>query len=484
MPKAALLARAEADRERLIKGGDRTFDVFSRGLRAFKAADAKGAEQMYLEAVASSTVVDRMGDQITLACLEGLKSQTDGMTVWLNHDYEVPESVFGTIIEARIVPATDEGTGGLEAQGACYDLITKTLVDPDNPRAVKAWQHVQNGRRLAQSIGGAIVDYDFLDPDELWWGGLEINAMDLWEISVVGIPANQRAIIEGKAVQLWAVGLRKAKGQPFDPETKAAQRAALKRDAAPEGGEGESSVAGDESTAVDDAPGSSDAAPAAAPAETTETAPPPEQAPTPGYCSVSFNVKTNDATFTAEAVAEIIAKWFSADVAILKAPVDVEDRPQIELARKCIQDAIDHGVCGPQADSLKSASDTLTALLPESGDGEIDGDDSPAEYASAKARARSELEQLETKRAELLEQCNALVPMIKGLLDQREHLLEVVRELGLTPLHRATRPYVDVADARSLGSPDPERRKLSVSQLVNVHTKNRGADPRARSLTA
>ena len=129
MPDAATL-KAQADRARALKSTERTFDFCGRILKAWKAKDAAGTEQMYLEAVASSTIIDRMGDSMTLACLEGMKQQAVGLTVFMNHDYDVSTDVFGTIEEARIVPASDS------KQGDCYDLITRTVVEADNPRAV------------------------------------------------------------------------------------------------------------------------------------------------------------------------------------------------------------------------------------------------------------------------------------------------------------------------------------------------------------
>ena len=489
MPPGAVLQRAEADRDRLLKGELRTFDVLSRGLKAFIAKDASGADQRYIEAIASSSVVDRMGDQITLACLEGLKMQTAGMTVWLNHDYEVPESIFGTIVESRIVPATDAGIpGGLEAQGQVYDLIIKTLVAPDNPRAINTWQHIQNGRRLAQSIGGAIIDYDFLDPDELWWGGLEINGMDLWEISVVGVPANQRAYVEGKSVQPVAFGLRKSLNKPYDLAT----RRSMKKDAAADAGGGENAGDGESSGDVPatEAPAQSpppdDTAPAAAPDSGGETPPPaPADGAVPGYCSVSLEIRGAKDAVNVDDVVELVSKWFVADVQLCKdGAEDLGDDSiaQVRAAHKCIQDAMNHGVCGAGDELLKAASDTLESLLPD-GSGaqaEINGDDSPAEYASV----RGDIAALETQRGELLTECGTLMQMVKALLDQRDALLDVIAGLNATPLSRATKPFASTLERSGNGAPDPSRRRMSVAQIMAFHTQNRGADARARSLTA
>lgn len=484
MPDAATL-KAQADRARALKSTERTFDFCGRILKAWKAKDAAGTEQMYLEAVASSTIIDRMGDSMTLACLEGMKQQAVGLTVFMNHDYDVSTDVFGTIEEARIVPASDS------KQGDCYDLITRTVVEADNPRAVQTWKFIKNGRKLGQSIGGQISEYQFLDAEELWWGGLEIQAMDLWEVSVVGIPANQRAIVDGVAK-----GLRKKHGAPVSPEVRDAQRKAIARGVTFKDVETETQGA----AAAADAEAGTDAAtevtqvtqPAAAAtdagAEETATTEAetegghPPQAPVPGYASVTLAA---DLPF--DKVHAVLTAAFGDKITVKEGrTISAATKKALEAVRDCIKEAHEHNT--PQGSKLDSAVSQLDDLLTPGDDAQpgadVDPNDPDAVYDAAKVETlKSEIAELETLRSTLGAQCQQLVRANTALVDDYERLAAMVRALNGTSMGRATRSSYGGAGGSTA---DSRYRSRSMHEVLSdMSDVTRGAtDARARSLTA
>jgi hypothetical protein len=169
----------------------RHFKIHSLGaMKAFKSAAPDGSPAMYLEGIASSTVRDRHGDTITANAQAQMLEAAKGLTMWLNHSYNVPEDILGTCEESSLVSGTD-------ADGSdCLDLTIRCRIDAANPRAVKTWQHIENGTQLGFSIGGEITQCEVDEENDdgmSWCPPLIIDGLALYEISCVGIPANPRA---------------------------------------------------------------------------------------------------------------------------------------------------------------------------------------------------------------------------------------------------------------------------------------------------
>lgn len=110
------------------------------------------------------------------------------MTIFLNHDYTVPESVFGSTVDAKVVTRSDNGT-------LYTDLDLEIRVDESNPRAAQAADSIEGGSKFGVSIGGYIKDYRLKDPKDPF-GGLIIEDLELKEASVVGLPANPRSWVQ------------------------------------------------------------------------------------------------------------------------------------------------------------------------------------------------------------------------------------------------------------------------------------------------
>jgi hypothetical protein len=108
------------------------------------------------------------------------------MTIWLNHQYEVPGDIFGSVQETAINSRAADAEGNL-----IYDLDFDMVVNDANPRALDTWQAIKDGVKLGVSIGALLKDY-VLNKD----GTFDILDVELLEASIVGIPANPRSWIQ------------------------------------------------------------------------------------------------------------------------------------------------------------------------------------------------------------------------------------------------------------------------------------------------
>jgi len=201
MPPTILENQTDDDRVVAISP---TFKIFSGTLKAFEkdASDGTGSRK-FLSCTASSTIEDLHGDRMTAECVQGMAPQAKnkGMTIFLNHSYKVPEDVFGKTTDAKIVSRSVDKDGS-----AVYDLDLEIMLNESNPRAIDTYASIKDqGMKMGVSIGAMIEDWEFLDEEAGWWGGLEIKSVNLLEASIVGIPANQRS---------WVVNGMNALGAP------------------------------------------------------------------------------------------------------------------------------------------------------------------------------------------------------------------------------------------------------------------------------
>src|SRR4051812_18419760 len=83
-----------------------TFKIFTGLLKATRSADGK----MRLRGVASSSITDRHGDRMELSALQDMQRAAEqNLTIFLNHSYNVPEDVAGSVEKAMLV---DRGVDG------------------------------------------------------------------------------------------------------------------------------------------------------------------------------------------------------------------------------------------------------------------------------------------------------------------------------------------------------------------------------------
>lgn len=168
------------------------FNIFSGLLKAYE--DDAGKKRLHT--TASSTIKDLVGDEITPAAISKMAERARGnLTIFLNHEYKVPEDVLGSAEKADVVDRGIDGDGN-----PVVDLDFDIAVNETNPRAVSTWEAIDSGVKLGTSIG-AIVRTAKKKKD----GGLVISDLELLEASIVGIPANPRSWVQYAVKSLTAV---------------------------------------------------------------------------------------------------------------------------------------------------------------------------------------------------------------------------------------------------------------------------------------
>jgi HK97 family phage prohead protease len=130
---------------------------------------------------------------MTLSALKSMEETAkQNMTVFLNHNYNVPDDIFGSVTDARIVKRYDQESGQ-----DVYDLDVDVRVvgEDENPLAMKTYRAIKRGVKLGLSIGAKVDKVSKKKGD----GGEDtyvIESVKLLETSVVGIPANQRSYLQ------------------------------------------------------------------------------------------------------------------------------------------------------------------------------------------------------------------------------------------------------------------------------------------------
>ena len=177
----------------LIPRTDR-FELFSVEPDFVQAYEDKTSGKKMFRGVASSTTKDLHGDTILLSALEDMERSAVGKTMFLNHSYDVPGDVGGTITRAVIKQK------GVDEKGdPNYQLEIEGEVEEDNEDAVKTWRFVQKGRKIGLSIGAMIPDDGAKRQKD---GSYIIEHLLLLEVSFVGIPANPKSWVEYAASAL------------------------------------------------------------------------------------------------------------------------------------------------------------------------------------------------------------------------------------------------------------------------------------------
>lgn len=144
--------------------------------------------------VGSSTEEDVHGSIMSLAALGDMTKVPVGMAIFLNHEYTVPESVFGGLAEAPVIMQ----------QNGVADLHLAVRVTNKNARALATRDLIKEGvARLGCSIGCLVTNYEIDmsqvnadDPYSILTAPMTITGVYPMEWSVVGIPANQRSWVE------------------------------------------------------------------------------------------------------------------------------------------------------------------------------------------------------------------------------------------------------------------------------------------------
>lgn len=124
-------------------------------------------EPLILEAIASTNSVDIDGDYMTNECLEDMKKQAIGLSIFLDHNHTI-DKIVGSVTD--VIETSSDIFKIKFSVLPKYEWYITDLLD--------------NGINLGLSIGASVLDYENTDT------GWKINKVKLVEISIVGIPAN------------------------------------------------------------------------------------------------------------------------------------------------------------------------------------------------------------------------------------------------------------------------------------------------------
>lgn len=172
--------------------------------RAYSFLEIKsvGEEQRIITGMASTPETDRSGDVVEPM---GVKYKNPLVLLW-QHDHNKP---IGTV---NFGTPTEKGVP-----------FTATIAKVDEPGTLKdrvdeAWQSVKAGLIRAVSIGFRALDYE----DIKGTYGLRFKETEVYELSLVSVPANAGAVITGvKSLKSFDIGLPAAQGKKAVPVVKA-----------------------------------------------------------------------------------------------------------------------------------------------------------------------------------------------------------------------------------------------------------------------
>ena len=136
--------------------------------------------RMRLHGIASSTVTDRHGDEITEKALRSMERQAVGQNIFLNHSWVMPEDLAGTVTAAQVQKASD----------GVWELHYDVDINAINQRAVDTWKAINNGTKLGISIEAMVPPNS---TKRSAGGGIIIDDIELMGASFVAHPANTRA---------------------------------------------------------------------------------------------------------------------------------------------------------------------------------------------------------------------------------------------------------------------------------------------------
>lgn len=120
-----------------------------------------------LEAVISTTSVDLDGDYMTQSCIESMKKQVLGLSVFLDHQHTVDKII------GKVTHLYETNSDSIKVK---FEIIPSY-----------SWyilEFIEAGINLGTSIGATVTDFEETEK------GWAINDVILHEFSIVGIPAN------------------------------------------------------------------------------------------------------------------------------------------------------------------------------------------------------------------------------------------------------------------------------------------------------
>lgn len=156
--------------------------------------DAKGRRRF--KAIASSTAKDLRGDEMQMSAMQDMvASFRGGLNVFMDHNHTA-ENVFGRTDSAEI---RDSGQRDPRNGATIWDLHVGGTVNEPNKKAMELADSIDGGYvSFGTSIGAFVTKADKKKD-----GGRDIQHVDCKELSIVGIPMQQRAWTYKSADANW-----------------------------------------------------------------------------------------------------------------------------------------------------------------------------------------------------------------------------------------------------------------------------------------
>ncbi len=170
-------------------------------LKAFEKDGKK-----YCRLTASSSGEDLVGDIMSEKALNRMKEAAIGTVMFMNHSTNVPEDVFGSVIETDLGKKQAALVGGGDGELLCLDYLVE--VEESNERAVKCWQMIESGKKLGASVTVLVRDKK-ANPKRN--KGIIIDDVEYLETSIVGIPCNRQSWVNSAQKSLELAEKRAAK---------------------------------------------------------------------------------------------------------------------------------------------------------------------------------------------------------------------------------------------------------------------------------
>jgi hypothetical protein len=199
--------------------GPTTFNIFAPKITASRTDDGR----MHIVGVASSTVQDHHGDQITLKALKQMRDTAMGLAIFMNHRYDVPKDVLGSVDSVELLQSADKDP---KTGAQIWDLKISIAIASSNPDAVATFNLIDADKvHLGISIGAMIPDGGAVLDKKL--GRYVIDDIELLEASAVGIPANPRSFVDYAFKSLAGFFPEKGDGSKSDVRAAEKRRAML-----------------------------------------------------------------------------------------------------------------------------------------------------------------------------------------------------------------------------------------------------------------
>lgn len=177
------------------------FKIYTNALKAYE----NEIGEKFVAGTTSSSIRDLHGDEMSLNALKSMADTArQNMTVFLNHNYNVPEDLFGSATDAEIIKRWDA-----ETNQEVYDLDVNIRVvnEDENPEALRAYRAIKRGVKLGLSIGARVEKASRKAAQGDQPESIVIEQVRLLEASVVGIPANQRSYLHNAIKSIKSAGV-------------------------------------------------------------------------------------------------------------------------------------------------------------------------------------------------------------------------------------------------------------------------------------